>query len=223
MAGTVIGVIALTGMDSEVYAKEKTVTIPIIKEMTVEYTGMGTKSTEILNYNADWLYLGSGSLDDDLSEIEYDSKNRVIRKISRSNAGDFIYKYYYEGDRRTKEVCDEDGYTATYNYNESGQLISIDYGNSISYYNKKGRLKRFDRFEVKYDSHGNVKYDGGDYVKRTYRNNRLIMSQKEGIRSWQGNIKTKYRYKYVKVKKSLAKKIKEQQWALVNFNYNNAF
>ena len=149
--------------------------------------------------------------------------------------------YRLNANGRQISCTDEDDFSAYISkpkYNEAGRIVSMKteyyyyeddeltiWKTPYSYRNGL-RVREGDK-HFTYDKRKNLlKYadnDGSFTFKNTYRNGRLVKrTNTRSVGDVTRSVTFKYSYKRVNVQKSLFKKVKAQQWALVNNNLNDA-
>lgn len=177
----------------------------------------GGKVTTTFSYNGTTLKNKRGKQDNLVSNVTYTANKRglitkAVLKTSRLNG-------------------DKSASTRTAKY-KSGKISKIIIKSSqasgetrtsqAAFTYKNGRVvtrvSGTSRLIYAYDAKGNLKLVGGGQYKNTYNAKKLLSKVSEV-----GDMSKKtFKYKAIKVKASIADKVKAQQWAIINRNLNFA-
>lgn len=234
----------LAVMPAEAQAASRKKSVYVISSISVTEDGKTTSikptyTKDGLFKKIKWNYADASVTD----SFTYETKGRIKQYteeiLTGSHKGEGATTMYtWEGSRLTKKTeyyGEGESSTTEYTHNSKGQIISSshDFEGYVAYAYKKGHVIKSEGGKIKYsavlDSKGNVKewtrtFDDqiiGYYnAKITYKSGRV----KKLTRTFKANPMQereqkqtfKFKYKKKKVSKSLAKKIAEQQWRLIN-------
>ena len=170
---------------------------------------------------------------------KYNKKNQLVKVVNSLGTGKSTCKFTLNGKGKMKRAKLDYGYAAytwTFKY-KSGRVASVKRTGTGSVANdseltkytyKNGRIASAKSkvkeagssfthtYQYTYDAKGNLAQD----MKAKYNSKGLLAKRYEST----GSAKTTvtYKYKAVKVGSKLAAKVKAQQWALINGNFNYA-
>ena len=145
----------------------------------------------------------------------YDKKGRL--KKSTTRPGEF---YMGTNDHASKLID-----ARTFKYDKKGQIIKMtvenDFGKTVYNFAYKGsKLVKGQYEQFAYDKKGNLtrvtRGSYGETYSNFYKGNKLVKRTRDG------GYKSVYKYRAIRVPRKLQKKIKAQQWALLNNNNNFA-
>ncbi|MCR5544043.1 MAG: hypothetical protein K6F55_07815 [Eubacterium sp.] len=171
----------------------------------------------------------------DLTTLKYDSKKRIKKYVNKAATGMIRHNtvtYTYDKKGRIKKMHSDGShesntYTYTYSYDKKNRVSKMsivfdNYPNSLHeekcVYNNKNQLIEHisgsSTTSYSYDKYGNLARDGSKTYQNSYNKKKCLV--KKGYVFNGQYYELTYKYKKIKVDKKYVKKIKKQQWALLN-------